>query len=269
MVLRLDKRRLAGLVSFILALFCVAMSFYTNVRAQDTGQKAAYIKWAEMNVSLKALEDTMRLDIDTYPKLYHISWIDSLSYLACKNGNSWKNYSSSQLDNMLSQLGEAYTVDELMQDNEYYNYYKQVFTAMLSGLLGEYEKEAPDGKGGKKLVTGYGLVAYSPIAEGFSYSHYDDFGASRSYGYKQMDVYLILDANGAIAKIDAKAFFFDEEYFHVDDTVNLPDYKNGFVGQTEVGDNAMIAGATMTSNAVKQATADAFETFKTVKGGAQ
>ena len=92
---------------------------------------------------------------------------------------------------------------------------------------------------------------------------------ARSYGYKQMDVYLILDANGAIAKIDAKAFFFDEEYFHVDDTVNLPDYKNGFVGQTEVGDNAMIAGATMTSNAVKQATADAFETFKTVKGGAQ
>lgn len=185
MVLRLDKRRLAGLVSFILALFCVAMSFYTNVRAQDTGQKAAYIKWAEMNVSLKALEDTMRLDIDTYQKLYHISWIDSLSYLACKNGNSWKNYSSSQLDNMLSQLGEAYTVDELMQDNEYYNYYKQVFTAMLSGLLGEYEKEAPDGKGGKKLVTGYGLVAYSPIAEGFSYSHYDDFGASRSYGYRR------------------------------------------------------------------------------------
>ena len=92
---------------------------------------------------------------------------------------------------------------------------------------------------------------------------------ARSYGYKQMDVYVILDANGAIANLDAKAFFFDEEYFHVDDEVNLPDYKNGFVGQTEAGDNAMIAGATMTSNAIKQATADAFVTFNAIKGGAQ
>ena len=92
---------------------------------------------------------------------------------------------------------------------------------------------------------------------------------SRSVGYSQMDVYVILDANGAIAKIDAKAFFFDEEYFHVDDTVNLTDYKNGFVGQTAVGDNVMISGATMTSNAVKQSTADVFETFKSITGGAK
>ena len=31
----------------------------------------------------------------------------------------------------------------------------------------------------------YGLKAYSPIAKGFEYSHYDDFGAGRSYGYKR------------------------------------------------------------------------------------
>ncbi|MBO5701623.1 MAG: FMN-binding protein [Clostridia bacterium] len=92
---------------------------------------------------------------------------------------------------------------------------------------------------------------------------------SRSSGYKMMDVYVIIDANGAIANLDAKAFFFDEEYFHVDDTVNLTDYKNGFVGQNAVGDNAMISGATMTSNAIKQSTADAFDAFNSVKGGAQ
>jgi Na+-translocating ferredoxin:NAD+ oxidoreductase RnfG subunit len=92
---------------------------------------------------------------------------------------------------------------------------------------------------------------------------------SRSKGYSQMDVYVIVDTNGAIAKIDANAFFFDEEYFHVDDTVNLGDYKNGFVGQTSVGDNVMISGATMTSNAIKQSTTDAFDAFKSIKGGAQ
>ena len=47
---------------------------------------------------------------------------------------------------------------------------------MLGGILGEYDKN------GKKE---YGMIAYSPVAEGFYYSHYKDFGASRSYGYRR------------------------------------------------------------------------------------
>ncbi len=186
MIFRIDGRRLAGLLSLVLALATVGLSLYTNVNAEGEQEKGeTYIKWAELNVSLSALEDTMKLDIDTFGKLYHISWIDSLSYLACKNGNNWGSYKKSDLDKMLEALGESNTIDELMGDNKYYAYYKQSFSAMLSGLLGSYEKEAPDGKGGKKIVSGYGLVAYSPVAEGFSYSHYDDFGASRSYGYRR------------------------------------------------------------------------------------
>ena len=61
---------------------------------------------------------------------------------------------------MLEELGEGNTVDDLMQGNKYYTYYKESFSAMLSGLLGVYEKEAPDGMGGKKIVSGYGLIAY-------------------------------------------------------------------------------------------------------------
>ena len=78
-----------------------------------------------------------------------------------------------------------YTVDDLMADNKYYSFYKEAFSVALGGLLGEYQKQAPDGQGGKKIVSGYGLVAYLPVAEGFSYSHSDDFGNSRSYGYKR------------------------------------------------------------------------------------
>lgn len=186
MILSFDKRKIGGVVSVILALAAVALSLYTNVSArEETSRESTYIKWAEMNMSLSAFEDTMRLDIDTYGKLYHISWIDSLSYLACKNGNNWKSYSKSDLDKMLEELGESHTVEDIVGDNKYFSYYKEVFSAMLSGILGVYEKEAPDGNGGKKIVSGYGLVAYSPVAEGFSYSHYDDFGASRSYGYRR------------------------------------------------------------------------------------
>ena len=40
------------------------------------------------------------------------------------------------------------------------------------GELGSFQKK-------------YGLKAYFPLARGFDYSHYDDFGVSRSYGYKR------------------------------------------------------------------------------------
>ena len=32
----------------------------------------------------------------------------------------------------------------------------------------------------------YGIKAFHPLAQGYSYSHYDDFGNSRSYGYKRL-----------------------------------------------------------------------------------
>lgn len=183
MVIRLDKRKLIFFTCMItLIIFVLALWF--GVKATEAAEKK-YIKWAEMNVPLSALEDTMELDIDSYDQLYHISWIDSLSYLACKNGNSWSSYSSKDLDKMLTELGEIYTVEDLVGDNRYFSYYKETFSAMLGGFLAEYEKQAPDGEGGEKTVSGYGLVAYSPIAEGFSYSHYDDFGNGRSYGYRR------------------------------------------------------------------------------------
>lgn len=34
-------------------------------------------------------------------------------------------------------------------------------------------------------IKKYGLKGYFPLARGFDYSHYDDFGAGRSYGYKR------------------------------------------------------------------------------------
>ena len=95
---------------------------------------------------------------------------------------------------------------------------------------------------------------------------------SRSIGFHQMDVYFVIDANGAIAKMDAKQFIFDEEYFGAFAGMDAVAYKNGFAGLTTdtwTGDQAMIATATMTSNAMKQSTSDAFATFNAINGGAQ
>ena len=184
MLIKLNKKRLTALCFTALALIVGTIIAFFFVTAQQSEEKT-YIQWFEFKVSEKALSDAMALDIATYDMLYHISWIDTLSYLACKNGNDFSRYKSSDITAMQNKLGDIYTVDDLMKGNKYYTFYKEAFSAALGGLLGEYEKQAPDGSGGKKLISGYGLVAYSPIAEGFSYTHYDDFGNSRSYGYRR------------------------------------------------------------------------------------
>lgn len=185
MIIHLQKRKIIiGCVAFAAAVLCLFIAYGTAFAETEQSGKT-YIKWVELNASYQALKDTMELDIETYDKLYHISWIDSLSYLACKNGNDFSSYKTSQLNKMVEELGDSYTVDDLMSENKYYSYYKEAFSAALGGILGEYEKQAPDSNGGKTIKKGYGLVAYSPVAEGFTYSHYDDFGNSRSYGYRR------------------------------------------------------------------------------------
>ena len=182
MVIRLNK---AGIMGAAAVILCVVACFllYSNVSAEESKN---YIKWVEMNVSYKALEDTMKLDIETYDELYHISWIESLSYISSQNGNDFSSYKTAELEKLKEKLGDSNTIEDLMKNNKYYSYYKKAFSAALGGILGEFEKEAPDGNGGEKIVKGYGMIAYSPVAEGFSYSHYDDFGNSRSYGYKRL-----------------------------------------------------------------------------------
>ena len=90
---------------------------------------------------------------------------------------------------------------------------------------------------------------------------------STSIGFHQMDVYIVIDENGAIAKVDAKQLIFEEEYFMM--FGGMPDgYKEGFVGitgDTWTGDAAVIATATMTTNAMKEAITDAFASFESIK----
>ena len=187
------KERLIVAAFCVFALICCAagmrLSERYSVPAQQPEAESAtsesYIKWVDFSPTYSALADTMELDISTYKTQRHLSWIDTLSYLACKNGGNFSGYKRSQLDKLVEALGDDMTPDDLMRENKYYNYYKEAYGAVLSGMLGEYTKAAPDGNGGIKAVEGYGLRAYSPIAEGFWFSHYDDFGDSRSFGYKR------------------------------------------------------------------------------------
>lgn len=157
-------KRFLWLVSIIL-LMCLTVS-------------ADFIKWVDFDVPYESLQYAMNVDIDSFEEEQHISWIDILSLAACRTGGKCGLTSVKRAARELKQgkvpqdlLGEAF---------RYYSYYHEAYSAVLGGLLGSFAI-CRNGTWAPK----YGLKAYSPIAEGYSYSHYDDFGASRSFGFQR------------------------------------------------------------------------------------
>lgn len=140
--------------------------------------RAATIKWVDFSVPYASLEYAMEQDIATYEQEKHISWIDILAVAACRTGGKCdlasvkKSVKDLQTDRSPEELlGTLY---------RYYFYYHEAYSAVLGGLLGNYEIRV-----GEETKAVYGLKAFSPIAAGYGYSHCDDFGVGRSYGFKR------------------------------------------------------------------------------------
>ena len=108
----------------------------------------------------------------------HISWIDILALAACRTGGEC---GLTSVKRATTDLKTYLLPQELLGDNyKYYEYYHQAFSAALGGLLGSFSIE----KEGQQVAC-YGLKAFSPIAAGYGYSHCDDFGVGRSFGFKR------------------------------------------------------------------------------------
>ena len=91
---------------------------------------------------------------------------------------------------------------------------------------------------------------------------------ARSYGYSNlpMAVYYVLDVNGAIVSMSVDELIFYKDYFS-DYTLDEPSYKEGFIGLTGdsyTGEQALIAGATMSTGGVDTATRDVFAAFAAI-----
>ena len=87
-------------------------------------------------------------------------------------------------------------MENITQNMKLYPYYLEAYTAILKEFIGEYEIEVQKEDGSKEFQKKYGIKAFLPIAKNYGFSHYDDFGAARSYGYKR--THLGNDLMGAI-----------------------------------------------------------------------
>ncbi len=149
-------------------------------------RKNDLIKWVDFNVPCEAMKKAISLDILTRDQEIRLDWIELLAYLAAKNGNNFKKYKDKQLDELADKLLSGATMAELTKSLKYYDYYLEAYSAALGGFVGDYEIEVPDGDGvGKHWEKRYGIKVFSPIAKNFPYSHCDDFGNRRAYGFSR------------------------------------------------------------------------------------
>ncbi len=182
-----------------------------------------YIKWVDFNVSYEALCEAYKWDVESWKEAVqpaeaesstaghmepgnagtkdadgrnagteraekqdtaHVDWIELLAYVGTRHGGEFPSGTAEEIARTAKKLMEKETtMAELTKDMEYYSYYLEAYQAVLGGYVGEYEIQRPMEDGSVKWQKCYGLKAFSPVAKGFEYSDYDDFGASRSYGY--------------------------------------------------------------------------------------
>ena len=162
-------------------------------------------------------------------------------------GNEVSSFSSSVLSSLME---EAKT---MVKDNS-------------SSDIKRFKKYVPN-----STVTEIDVPLFNNVTTAFQCVNengtYYGFGV-RSYAFENtpLTMYISIDDNGAIYSFNCSSLYVEPEYF----THSEPDnYTEGLVGVTESwsGDEALITGATLTSEAVRDAINDVFESFKAIKGG--
>ena len=134
------------------------------------------IRWVDFQVPYESLKYAMQVDIASAEQEKHIDWVDILALAGCRTGGKCGLES---VKKATKDLQSNKSPEELLGNlYRYYNYYHEAYEAVLGGMLGSFTIE----KNGE-IVPAYGLKAFSPIAAGYGYSHSDDFGNSRSFGF--------------------------------------------------------------------------------------
>ena len=203
MILKAIKLKRTYIIVTIIAIIVLIIVSSLLVKSfvlattEETEEKK-YIKWVDYNVPLEVMEKTAKLDINSHNNNDNVKldWIELLSYLATKYGGNFKSFKQADLDNVVQRLKNGEAIENIITNEKLYSYYIEAYTAILDEFIGEYEIEVKKDDGSKEFEKKYGIKAFLPIAKNYGFSHYDDFGNARSYGYKR--VHLGNDLMGSI-----------------------------------------------------------------------
>ena len=180
------KMKAAGILSvaacvILSAVFSLLMGTSPVTRDRKISDPSEDIKWVDFDIPYEVMKKAMDIDIESYDEKIHISWTDILAYLGARYDGDFSRYSEKDMDSFTEALRKGDKLSDITRDMKYYPYYSRAYDAVLGGFLGEYQLEIPDSDGRMSWKKAYGLKAFSPLAEGFYYSDFDDFGQNRRH----------------------------------------------------------------------------------------
>lgn len=143
---------------------------YNNVKIiYPKEQKKETIKWAEFTPDCNMLNKAADIEIQSEGK---IKAYEVLAYAIAKNYGNMSKVCLEYMDELKERSENGESTDKICRDIDKYNYFREVYAAAVPFLASvKYEK------GSQKL--------FSPIAKGFSFTHYKDFGDDRTFGFSR------------------------------------------------------------------------------------
>ena len=142
------------------------------------------VKWVDFTPTGDVMAKALALDIATVDTDIHLDWVETLGYFAAKTGGKWGKIKDADMDKYAKARHSGQSQDALTQNLKYYPYYHTAYKAVLEGFVGHFRVQI-EKDGALIWDERYGLKAFSPLAKGYPFSHYDDFGSSRTYGYRR------------------------------------------------------------------------------------
>ena len=188
MIIRLKFKVLLIFSAFILIIGLYLSFFADSAHVVTADSNKDFIKWVDFRVSYDAMDKALKADIASVDEDVKLNWVELLAYLGTRYGGDFARYKSKDMDVLINKLKNGTSIEELTKDLKHYGYYFEAYSAVLVNFIGPYEIQVKDENDSSKKVwvKKYGLKVFSPIAAGYGYSHYDDFGNSRSYGFRRV-----------------------------------------------------------------------------------
>ncbi|MCL2852544.1 MAG: M23 family metallopeptidase [Defluviitaleaceae bacterium] len=166
----------------------IAIWIFHLLALRVSAESSDHIRWMEFDVPVAVMSQAMDYDVKYYGTDTSIYWVDLIAYGAARHwGKFPRDRRCAHIDSAVEKITEGQNFEDLTEGLKLFPFYREAYGAVLSGMVGEYEQKisSADDSGGEVWERRYGLRAFFPLARGYNYSHFDDFGARRSYGYSR------------------------------------------------------------------------------------
>jgi len=172
---------------FLLALLMLMLAMPFHTRASDAGEDEGtdFIQWMDFEVPLKVLQQAYEYDINSRNGDVPLDFVQLLAYAAAKNWGNFDDEKSKAMDDVVKLINNGERLIDIANNLKLYDYYLAAYEAVLGGFVGEFEVAVTNDAGQATFERRYGLKVFSPIAKGYYYTHNDDFGNPRNYGYNR------------------------------------------------------------------------------------